>query len=149
MRSDVKRNGLSGPGPFLPAARQQILDELLGLEQKVGFRLIGDEELLYIQREWSSEFDFQGRLALDAAAKYGRIITMGQQQDNSQSKYEDDLLEKAALDADLNPELLRRLIELRQRDFATLDKWGAKGEFERAIGELVRKAATQAEQAVQ
>lgn len=148
MRSDVKRNGLSGPGPFLPAARQQILDELLGLEQKVGFPLIGDEELLYIQSEWSSEFDFQGGLALDAAARHGRIINMGQQQDNSLSKHEDDLLEKAALDADLNPELLRRLIELRQRDFASLDKWGAKGEFERAIGELVRKAATQAEQAV-
>ena len=149
MRSDVKRNGLSGPGPFLPAARQQILDELFVLERKVGFPLIGDAELLYIQGEWSKEFDFEGHLALETAARHGRIIDMGQQQDNSQSNHQDDLLEKAALDADLNPELLRRLIELRQRDFASLDKWGAKGEFERAIGELVRKAATQADQAVQ
>ncbi|MFZ3141969.1 DNA phosphorothioation system sulfurtransferase DndC [Polaromonas sp.] len=148
MRSDVKRNGLSGPGPFLPAARQQILDELLGLELQVGFSLIGDEELLYIQREWSSDFDFQGRLVLEAAAKHGRVIEMGQQEDNSLHKHEDDLLEQAALDAELNPELLRSLIDLRQRDFPSLDKWGSKSAFEEAIGKLVRKAAAQAEQAV-
>lgn len=147
LRSDVKRNGLSGPGPFLPAARQQILDELLGLEQHMGFSLIGDDELLYIQREWSSEFDFQGRLVLDAAAKHGRAIDMGQQE-NFNPTHEDDLLEQAALEAELNPELLRSLIQLHQRDFSSLDKWGAKTAFEGAIGDLVRKAAAQAEQAV-
>ena len=113
----------------------------------MGFQLIGDEELLYIQHEWSSDFDFQGRLALEAAAKHGRAIDMGQREDNSR-QHEDDLLEQAALDAELNPELLRSLIELRQRDFPSLDKWGSKSAFEAAIGDLVRKAAAQAEQAV-
>lgn len=148
LRSDVKRNGLSGPGPFLPAARQQILEELLALEQRMGFQLVGNEELLYIQQEWSSEFDFQGHLVRDTAAKFGRALYMNQAS-NVQIFHEDDLLEKAALEAEINPELLRSLIQLRQHDFSSLDKWGAKKAFENAIGELVRKAAAQAEQAVQ
>ncbi|MEN9373664.1 MAG: hypothetical protein RIR79_1216 [Pseudomonadota bacterium] len=151
MRSDVKRNGLSGPGPFLPAARQQILNELLELEQKVGFPVITDEELLYIQSEWNNEFDFQGSLALEVAAQHGRVISMNRQNDSKafQSKQENDLLEQAALEAEVNPDLLRNLMELRQRDYPSLDKWGAKSAFERAIGELVRKAAIQEEEAVQ
>lgn len=147
LRSDVKRNGLTGPGPFLPSTRQKILDELLALERQVGFPLISDDELRYIQSEWSGEFDFQGRLALDLAARYGRVIVAGTR-NLAPSQCEDELLEQAALEAEVPVELLRRLIELRQQDFASLDKWGAKKEFEYAIGELVRKAAIQGEEAV-
>lgn len=119
---------------------------MLALEQKVGFQLIGDDELRYIQSEWSGEFDFQGRLALDIAARYGRVIVA--ESDVVLSQCEDDLLEQAAVEAEVHPDLLRRLIELRQRDFPSLDKWGAKKEFESAISEIVRKAATQEEEAV-
>jgi DNA sulfur modification protein DndC len=146
LRSDVKRNGLSGPGPFLPSTRQKILDELLDLERKVGFQLIGDDELRYIQSEWSGEFDFQGRLALDIAARYGRVIVA--ESDVVLSQCEDDLLEQAAVEAEVHPDLLRRLIELRQREFPSLDKWGAKKEFESAIGVFVTRAAMLAEMTI-
>lgn len=59
---------------------------------------------------------------------------------------EDELLEQAAVESGLNPDLMRELLEIRRRDFPSLDKWGAKGRFERAIGDLVKKAAQQAEQ---
>ena len=45
-----------------------------------------------------------------------------------------------------NADAFLRLLEIRRRDFPSLDKWGAKGRFERAIGDLVKKAAQQAEQ---
>lgn len=61
------------------------------------------------------------------------------------SQCEDDLLEQAAAYADVHPSLLRRLIELRQRDFPSLDRWGAKKEFERAIGYFVTQASKQEE----
>lgn len=62
---------------------------------------------------------------------------------------EDDLLEQAALEQDLSPELVRQLLDIRRRDFPALDKWGAKKGFEEAIGNLLEKAARQAEQASQ
>lgn len=56
---------------------------------------------------------------------------------------------QAAQVAELDSDLLRSLIQLRQREFPSLDKWGAKQGFQKAVGDLVRKAAAQAEQAVQ
>lgn len=61
---------------------------------------------------------------------------------------EEDLMEQAAQESGVGSELLRRLIELRQLDFPSLDKWGSKAQFERAIGDFVRRAASQAEQAM-
>ncbi len=147
-RSDVRRDGNAGPGPFLPLARQEILDKLLDLETSMAMPLIGDEELAYIQRQWSDEFDFQNRLAVEIAARYGRIIAMpdaGQMTPTA----EDDLLEQAAMEAGIDPDLLRQALDIRRKGFPSLDKWGAKAQFERAIGDLLDKAARQAEQTIQ
>jgi len=59
---------------------------------------------------------------------------------------EDELLEQVAIESDLNPELMRQLLDIRRRDFPSLDKWGARKGLERAIGDLVKKAAQQVEQ---
>ena len=59
---------------------------------------------------------------------------------------EEELLEQAALENDVNPDLLRELLDIRRRDYPTLDKWGAKTNFEKSVGNLVEKAARQAEQ---
>ncbi|WP_295431259.1 DNA phosphorothioation system sulfurtransferase DndC [uncultured Thiodictyon sp.] len=144
-RSDVKRNGNAGPGPFLPCARQEILDALLELERGMGMPLISDAELAYIQHQWSLEFDFQNQLAVEIAAKYGRRIAMPDVGKSAPSA-EDDLLEQAALEAGINPDLLRQALDIRRTGFPSLDKWGAKTQFERAIGDLLDKAARQAEQ---
>ena len=145
-RSEVKRNGNIGPGPFLPTARQEILERLLALEEEVKLPLVGDAELAYIQEEWSREFDFQGNLAHKLAARYGRDIAMPEARI---PHTEDELLEQAAVECGLNPDLIRQLLEIRRRDFPSLDKWGAKAQFERAVGDLVTKAAQQAEQTTQ
>ena len=144
-RSDVKRNQSLGQGPFLPSARQEILEVLLKTERKVGLPLIADDELKYIQSEWANEFDFQGKLAMEIAAKYGRAFIMSENE--SKVTLEDKLLEQAALQYDINPDLVRQLFDIRQRDFPSLDKWGAKTGFEKALGDLLEKAARQAEQA--
>ena len=146
-RSEVRRNGNAGPGPFLPSARQEILDQLLALEKQTGLPLATDEELVYIQQEWSIEFDFQNNLATNIAARHGRNIAMTKNE--RVTNPEDDLLEQAALEQGISPELVRQLLEIRRRDFPSLDKWGAKTGFENAIGELLEKAARQAEQANQ
>lgn len=144
-RSDIKRNQSLGQGPFLPFARQEILEELLKTERTVGLPLISDDELEYIQFEWANEFDFQGNLAVEIAAKYGRAFVMSGNE--SKVTLEEGLLEQAALQYDISPDLVRQLFEIRQHDFPSLDKWGAKTGFEKALGDLLEKAARQAEQA--
>jgi DNA sulfur modification protein DndC len=144
-RSDVKRNGNAGPGPFLPHARQIILDCLLALEKQTTLSLVSDAELNYIQQEWSHEFDFQNRLATDLAKQYGREIVMSEIKINATIS-EDEMLEEAARDNDINADLLRELLDIRRCNFPSLDKWGAKKKFEMAVGNLVKKAARQAEQ---
>ena len=145
-RSGTRRNGLLGPGAFLPFARQEILDALLRLEQQVRLPLVSDAELAYIQFEWSREFDFQSHLAYSLAARYGREISA---MESDWSHPEDDLVEKAAVESGVAPDLLKTLLDLRRRDYPSLDRWGAKAKFEQAIGDLVSKAAHQAERAAQ
>ena len=149
-RSDVKRNGNAGPGPFLPHARQEILDRLLSLEKKTVLSLVNDAELNYIQIEWAKEFDFQNRLATDIALRYGRHFSMTEIKSNAiLPEPEDELMEQAALENDINPDLLRQLLDIRRREYPSLDKWGAKINFEKSVGNLVEKAARQVEQTAQ
>lgn len=146
-RSEVKRNQSLGAGPFLPSARQEILDRLLATEKETGLTLVSDDELRYIQLEWSKEFDFQGKLAANIAAGYGREIAMAENGRIITS--EDDLLEQAALEHGLDPELVRQVLDIRRRNYPSLDKWGAKSGLEQAVGDLLEKAAKQVEQAAQ
>jgi len=56
-RMPHRRDLGTGPGPFRPERRQQLLRELLELELTVGRQLISDAEIAYIQRIWAEEFD--------------------------------------------------------------------------------------------
>lgn len=77
VRMEVRRDGSKGPGPFTPKARQEILKELLEREAEVGIPLISDQELRYIQAEWSREFDLKDS-ALALARRVGRELEMGE-----------------------------------------------------------------------
>ncbi|MCK5230005.1 MAG: DNA phosphorothioation system sulfurtransferase DndC, partial [Desulfobulbaceae bacterium] len=72
LRNKYKRNGQPGLGPFTSDARLMILERLLKTEQEVGLRLIGDDELLYIQQIWTGEFDVMDS-ALRLAHQYHRM----------------------------------------------------------------------------
>lgn len=140
-RSEVKRDNSLGHGPFLPSARQEILDRLLALEQELGIPLITDDELSAIQAEWQGEFDYSG-IGAKIAGKYGRSIIVSE---NKLPTGESALLEQAALRHDIPPELVQALVDLRRRKWPSLDKWGAKTGLERDVGALIEKATKQAE----
>jgi len=57
LRHVYRRTGASGLGPFNAATRQLILKKLLQVEADFGKILISDEELLYIQQQWTIDFD--------------------------------------------------------------------------------------------
>ena len=141
-RSPLRRDGKSaGPGPFNPNTRMEILEKLLTLEQGVGFPLISDESLTFIQKTWREEFDYSD-MARQIASRFGRENAMDKPFTCLQS--DDPLLEVCARDADFPLELAQRLLDTVKSQYAYLDRWGAKTELERDITALIEKDIEQA-----
>ena len=79
-RQPRRRNGQKSVGPFLLSVRKELLEELLTIEKqlidmgKMGSKkLISDDEIAQIQREWLHDGDFF-ESAIKMAKKVGRLV---------------------------------------------------------------------------
>jgi len=79
-RQPRRRNGQKSVGPFLLSVRKDFLEELLAIEKelialgKMGSKkLISDDEIVQIQKEWLHDGDFF-ESAIKMAHKVGRLI---------------------------------------------------------------------------
>jgi DNA sulfur modification protein DndC len=63
-----RRNGAPGPGPFTLSARRLILRRLLATQKKVGFQLIGSDEIEAIRTEWNLDRENDEEITLSAFA---------------------------------------------------------------------------------
>jgi len=52
FRSKVRRNGQPGLGPLTMEARKMLLEELLAIQEQVGFELISGTEVRLIREQW-------------------------------------------------------------------------------------------------
>lgn len=144
-RSPLRRDGkTAGPGPFNPSTRREILSKVLELESSVGFELIADNDILYIQQEWTKEFDY-AESALTLAKQYGRDLSMHKASGSPTPV--DLILEACAVEIDFPPELAMELIEKVRGSYADLGRWGAKKELADAISDLIKKDVRQSEKA--
>lgn len=144
-RSPLRRDGKStGPGPFSPATRIEILQRLLAMEARVGYPLIGDEDLEYIQDAWNIEFDYSDTVC-KLASRHGREVKMNTR--SSLMQAEDALLEQCAVDADLSPAFAKELWDTVRSQYTRLDRWGAKAELQKKLAELIEKDVSQAQTA--
>jgi len=141
-RATIRRDGSSGPGPFLPERRRQLLRELLDLERKVGQRLIDDQEIHYIQQAWRMEFDLKGE-ALEIASHYGR--TIGPMEDLQLPDAEQQILEQLVAERGISPDLVERLLRLVLQDYPDLRVWGSKAALQRDIEEAISVSLAQEE----
>lgn len=144
-RSLLRRDGKSvAPGPFNPSARKEILERLLKIETQVGFTLIDDNDLRYIQQQWRKEFDYSDS-TLELATRHGRKIEM--ENKSAPTPRDDALLEQCAVDADFPPELAHELLNIVRVRYAELGRWGAKKQLQDTLSELIIKDVRQAERA--
>ena len=79
-RQPRRRNGQKSVGPFLLSTRKELLEELLQIEKKLielgkmgSKKLISDEEIEQIQKEWLHDGDFF-ESAISMAKDVGRLI---------------------------------------------------------------------------
>lgn len=136
-RMAVRRDGSKGPGPFTPAARQEILKELLERERQVGIPLISDQELLYIQSAWSADFDLK-----DAVLEMARAAGRDLKGEEVVPLREDDraLLDEIAAERELNPDLVAKVLGLEPH-YVNLDRHGARPQLRDELEALVKAAA--------
>ena len=140
-RQPRRRDGRSGIGPFTPNARKIILQRLLETEQAFQHTLIRDEEIQYIQAEWSSEFDFQNS-AITLARQFGRDV--GECADMNLSQNELELISRIAADHEVNDDVIVKLLQLED-EFPDVHAWGARANLKRQIAHTLEQAAKQAE----
>lgn len=140
-RAPHRRNGASGPGPFLPEKRQLLLQELLSLEQRIGKPLISDAEIEYIQQAWNAEFDLQDR-ALAIATAHGRTIAVVEQRKLMDS--ERRILDRLVAEHGISPDLVERLLRLVLEDYPDLRVYGSKAQLQRDIEQAIEAAVSHA-----
>lgn len=145
MRSQVKRDGSIGNGPFNPEGRKRLLRELLETERESGLSLISDAQLASIQAIWHDEFDYTGEAARLIAAEFEREVAMGKSTQGKQDAGQ--ILEQAAMEQGINPEMLKSVLQTVRYRASKIDAWGAKPQLDRELEDLITKAAKQAEQA--
>lgn len=65
-RQDIRRNGNPGLGPFTMAARKEILEELLKVQEEAGTQLISEAEIARIREIWFQDEVTAGQRTLMA-----------------------------------------------------------------------------------
>ncbi len=145
MRSQVKRDGSMGNGPFNSEGRKRLLRELLVAERESGLPLISDAQIANIQAIWHDEFDYTGEAARLIAAEFEREVAMGTSTQGKQDAGQ--ILEQAAMEQGINPEILKSVLQTVRYRASKIDAWGAKPQLDRELEDLITKAAKQAEQA--
>ncbi len=108
-RSNRRRSGEKGKGPYTLKARMELFEKLLAVEKSIKNKLnrpiILDEEIIQIQKEWQNDGDFLNS-AIKLAQKYDRDINYSSF--NTLEKDEIDIVNKY----NLNPEFINQLLEI-------------------------------------
>ena len=139
-RFKYKRNGNPGPGPFDARTRKELLQRLLQTEQTVGYELISDEVIEYIQSIWSREIDLANS-AYTIAESFGRNIK-GEDWTMTLREDQKELMLKSARQENVPVKLLEQLQLLSEsEEFADLTAYGTKPELRSRIKEIINAAA--------
>lgn len=143
LRLAVRRNEEPGPGPFTLAARLMILGELLETERLMpdGRRLIQDEEIAQIQRQWRKDGD-RSESAVRLAARYGRIVAQGAAEAEMHD-YHREFVADLALKHEIQEQWVDDLLYLIERKYSSADLVISPAGLKRDVRSVIDRAAEQ------
>lgn len=112
-RDERRMNGDCGPGPLHIRARRELLSHLLKLQEEVGLKLIGSEELLMIQQLWKAarEPDDGRGVARILNRQRGIVMNTDFSQLNSLRNIEEDVAKELGIRADTLGRMLAKVEE--------------------------------------
>jgi DNA sulfur modification protein DndC len=106
-RDTRRMNGVEGNGPLTIKGRRELLKRLLQLQEETGMQLISEEELLLIQKFWKAARDpDDGR----GVARIINRIKGVHMVDIKEAGRLRELQEEVALEKDISPDILRRML---------------------------------------
>jgi DNA sulfur modification protein DndC len=106
-RDTRRMNGAEGNGPLTIKGRRELLKRLLQLQEETGMQLISEEELLLIQKLWKAARDpDDGR----GVARIINRIKGVHMVDIKEAGRLRELQEEVALEKDISPDILRRML---------------------------------------
>lgn len=107
-RDNRRMNGNEGPGPLTIAARRELLQRLLSLQEETALQLISPEELLLIQQLWKAARDpDDGRGVARIVNKQRGVIMSTDLNELSRLR---EMEEEVAREKGIDAETLRRML---------------------------------------
>jgi DNA sulfur modification protein DndC len=107
-RDNRRMNGNEKPGPLTIAARRELLQRLLALQEETALQLISPEELLLIQQMWKAARDpDDGRGVARILNKQRGVIMSADLKELNKLR---ELEEEVAREKNINADILRRMI---------------------------------------
>jgi len=108
-RNKRRRSGEKGLGPYTLETRRELFEKLLEIENEIknelcNRKLILDDEILQIQKEWEKDGDFLNS-AIEIAKNYGRVVNYSSF--NALEKEERDICFKY----NLTPNFINQILE--------------------------------------
>ncbi|MFZ3172300.1 MAG: DNA phosphorothioation system sulfurtransferase DndC [Carboxydocellales bacterium] len=131
-RGDERHIGL---GPFTLGARQEMLRRLLQTEKIVGNKLIKEEELKLIRKIWLDVGDWEDTLPKIFAQVYQRPLNWDFNERPLFTKDELQLIDQLCVDEGLDPELLRKLINLELKHYGYKHRHGILKNMEKLLNQ--------------
>lgn len=135
-RSNTRRDGTEGLGPFTYNTRKEILEKLIIAQKETGLMLISDDELSAIQAIWRSEQKDYSNTVISIENKiYGRRKRIIMSENIT---IENEILEKLSKEYNIPTELIKELRDAEQSKIHLGRRSGLPGQLRDIIGKYIK-----------
>jgi len=140
-RMGTRRNGAKGLGPYHPKWRRFILHSLLKAqkaidEEKTGYKLITNQELVAIQVTWHRDDIFEYSVAEIYKEVFGKDFAFQSEIDQTILK-EKELLKESCSPDEGDYKLINQLLTLQKSKTILMNKWGLYKDLENKLDEYL------------
>jgi len=140
-RMNTRRNGAKGLGPYQPKWRRFILHSLLKAqkaidEEKTGYKLITNQELVAIQVTWHRDDIFEYSVAEIYKEVFGKDFAFQSQIEQTILK-EKELLKESCEPDEGDYKLINQLLTLQKSKTILMNKWGLHKDLENKLDEFL------------
>jgi len=140
-RMNKRRNGAEGLGPYKPKWRKYILEQLLIAqreidEQKTGYKLITNQELVAIQVTWHRDDIFEYSVSDLYKEVYKKEFAFKDKINKALAKEKEMLLESCGNDEE-QYKLINELLTLQKSKTILMNRWGLHKDLENKLDEFI------------
>lgn len=136
-RMDRRRNGQEGLGPFTMEVRKEILEQLLHIENKVGYDFITRPELSAIQLQWRYDGNFEDSVAeMYERIRGKKVVITDNITEHAREEYK--ILDEVCQEYGVDPSHIKELMELEREHMSFLRRHNIFDDMTNKIKTFIR-----------